>query len=164
MNCVIHYQMPAVTVCRVCGSGLCPECASAQNPPVCKNCLSRHYTRLKKEYITSFVLSAILAVLTIAFGIYSVNSKSIPLSQISIINLLVVGLWFGSFPQGWMGLGRIPRNLLIFGTGVYSVDTGHIEMSGIMLLGIRLCLAVILGPLFLLIRLIQYFLFVKKIQ
>lgn len=164
MNCVMHYDLQAVALCQVCGSGLCPTCAQAYHPPVCENCLSRHYQKTKQSYLTSFLISLIFLIAIVAFSIYSGLSRNYTLTEINLLNLLIIGLWFGSIPQGWVGLGRIPRSFLIFGTDAYSPTGQFIPMSSCLLLMIRAVLAYLLGPIFMVIRIVQYLLFARKLR
>lgn len=47
MECINHRGVPAVGTCNVCGKGLCAECASRFETPLCESCLLKHNSSIE---------------------------------------------------------------------------------------------------------------------
>ncbi len=66
MNCKNHIDTPAVGQCSNCGAGLCHDCMSVFEPPLCYECAKQIYledAKLQRKILFSFIASGILGVI-----------------------------------------------------------------------------------------------------
>lgn len=62
MNCFYHPDRPAVAQCPDCGKGLCRECASKYEKPICTECNNKRGKSATINYAKPLIVCAILFV------------------------------------------------------------------------------------------------------
>lgn len=68
MNCYYHPSRPAVAQCPDCGKGLCRECASKYEKPICTECNNKRGKNATMTYARPLVVCAILFVVGCLVG------------------------------------------------------------------------------------------------
>lgn len=120
MNCFYHPDVPNVSVCKDCGTGLCVNCASRFSFPICKRCNSNRVSGeikfIKKDFGHVLLGSVLLVLIFVSFIIrheimvdHSVNSFSDLFSHyldyLAFV-LLIIGFYYISMAivVGWKTL------------------------------------------------------------
>lgn len=68
MNCYYHPSRPAVAQCPDCGKGLCRECASKYEKPICTECNNKRGKNATITYAKPLIVCAILFVVGCLVG------------------------------------------------------------------------------------------------
>lgn len=68
MNCYYHPSRPAVAQCPDCGKGLCRECASKYEKPICTECNNKRGNNATITYAKPLIVCAILFVVGCLVG------------------------------------------------------------------------------------------------
>jgi hypothetical protein len=68
VNCYYHPSRPAVAQCPDCGKGLCRECASKYEKPICTECNNKRGKNATMTYARPLVVCAILFVVGCLVG------------------------------------------------------------------------------------------------
>ena len=110
MNCYNHYDAPAAAQCMDCGRGLCVNCLSHWEIPICDICNKKRAnaerTRIIKELLITLVAGIIGVFVAQEWMAESFDSKAI--SIISSFSL------FAGIVSGWKALSSMtPRAFLI---------------------------------------------------
>ena len=95
MNCFYHEERNATTSCHSCGKGLCSECATIINVPICKDCIAEHVQSEKYKMVKSIIIGLISGVVC------------------SIILENPAGLMFAWVPFGWVALSAITPKIFL---------------------------------------------------
>lgn len=108
MNCFNHPSEIAVGTCNDCNKGLCQECATRYEFPICVNCNQQRIKYEKKEIIKGFLI-----ILGVGF-ILSLLMKSFMTnySQIRGLPLFIHYACFASV-AGWRFLNRITPSFFL---------------------------------------------------
>lgn len=161
MNCMQHVSLPAVATCQKCGVGLCQQCASKYTPPICDSCVAANYRKRKSGYVVSFIASVVIALLTMGICVYAMlttQPDSVALQPEYRLRLIGVitfyGVLFGCFPQGWAGLTSITPKMFLTMPCLFWY----------FFLVIKAGLALFVGPIFLVVRIVQFVLLSRKPQ
>ena len=96
MRCYYHPDREATVTCNTCGKGLCSECGGLFQPPTCRSCAEESAGNVKKEMITSIILSVILMFV----GIFATGDIS--------------GILLAGIPYGWTILNRIQPSMFLW--------------------------------------------------
>ncbi|MBE7012009.1 MAG: hypothetical protein E7415_04985 [Ruminococcaceae bacterium] len=96
MNCFYHGDRAATVTCQSCGRGLCTECASITDTPVCKDCIQDYVRSEKAEMLKTIVIGLIIG---IALSVFIGDIK---------------GLCFGWVPFGWKSLNAVTPQVFLF--------------------------------------------------
>lgn len=121
MNCYNHYDAPAAAQCMDCGRGLCVNCLSYWEIPICDICNKKRAnaerTRIIKELLITLVAGIIGVFVAQEWMAESFDSKA--------IRILSSFFCFAGMVSGWKALTSItPRVFLIlplFGWVIYFV-------------------------------------------
>ena len=131
MRCYYHPHRYAVAQCPDCGKGLCKECASKYQRPICKSCNEKRGRDDLKNY------SKQLFVCTIMFAIGCLIGSSMGEDAI------IMGYLFTCIYGGWSIVGMFFQNIFV------SLDAHSIFMY----YALRIILSAIIGvfatPIFL---------------
>ena len=123
MNCYYHPNRRAVAQCPDCGKGLCRECASRYEKPICMNCNEKRGREGLKTYAMPLVVCALLFGLGCLLG---GRMGEMP---------LIVGYIFTCVYGGWNVVGLLFSNIFI-----------SLNMQSIIFYyGLRILLSVIVG-------------------
>ena len=68
MNCYYHPNRPAVAQCPDCGKGLCQECASKYEKPICTECNEKRGVNERRDYLKPLIICSILFVIGCVVG------------------------------------------------------------------------------------------------
>lgn len=161
MNCFYHYDRLACAQCRICGKGLCNECANQNG--ICNNCLLNEKRKSEASDRKVIVLSAILfslallrviIIILLACIISSINpeiltnSDALTTSEILkvTVNMIYSVITAAGIPWGWTWLtkhftGKFILWLPIIGWIIY--------------LGLKLILAIYIGWMVLIFQIHQ---------
>ena len=101
MRCYYHPHRYAVAQCPDCGKGLCKECASKYQRPICKSCNEKRGRDDLKNY------SKPLFVCTIMFGIGCLIGSSMGEDAI------IMGYLFTCIYGGWSIVGMFFQNIFV---------------------------------------------------
>lgn len=131
MNCYYHPSRPAVAQCPDCGKGLCRECASKYEKPICPECNDKRGKGAIKSYSKPLIVCAFM------FAIGCLIGKSLGDSP------YIMGYIFTCIYGGWSIVEMFFSNIFI------SLDLHSI----IFYYGLKAMLAMIAGifatPIFL---------------
>lgn len=123
MNCYYHTNRQAVAQCPDCGKGLCKECASKYEKPICTPCNKKR----GKEGIKTYVMPIMVCALLFGLGCFAGwKMGEMP---------LVMGYIFTCVYGGWNIVGLLFSNVFI------SLNIQSI----IFYYGLRILLSVIVG-------------------
>lgn len=133
MNCYYHPDRPAVAQCPDCGKGLCRECASKFEKPICAACNDKRGKSAMVNYAKPLVVCAIFFLVGCLVG------KSAGFGDAPAI----MGYIFTCIYGGWSIVDMFLSNIFI------SLDIRSI----VFYYGLKIILAVIIGifatPIFL---------------
>ena len=101
MRCYYHPHRYAVAQCPDCGKGLCKECASKYQRPICKSCNEKRGRNDLKNY------SKPLFVCTIMFAIGCLIGSSMGEDAI------IMGYLFTCIYGGWSIVGMFFQNIFV---------------------------------------------------
>lgn len=142
MKCAYHYDRNAVATCKVCGKGLCQECADLISPPQCVGCFKNNLEAEKSKVVKSLVCAGVLALVIFFGGVLGPNGN------------IVEAFFWACVPFGWIALNRITPNIfLIMPVGGW-----------IVYFLIKLVLSMVVGIVALPYKLIKDMLYIKKIN
>lgn len=83
MNCYYHPDRPAVAQCPDCGKGLCRECASTYEKPICPDCHDKRGKLATKNYVRPLIVcAALFAVGCLAAGALGMGEQPLLLGYI----------------------------------------------------------------------------------
>ena len=123
MNCYYHPYRRAVAQCPDCGKGLCKECASKYQKPICPECNNKRGREGLKTYITPLIVCALL------FGLGCIVGAK--MGELPVMMGYIFTCIFG----GWNIVGLLFSNIFV---------TLNIQ-SIILYYGLRVLLSVIVG-------------------
>ena len=86
----------SVNKCSICGRQLTIKEDQAFNPPTCMNCAREQAEKIKKEMITSIIISVVLMVA----GIFLIRNP--------------LGFLLAGIPYGWALLNKITPNIFLW--------------------------------------------------
>ncbi len=109
MNCFNHNELVAVSTCQDCNKGLCSECTSMYEIPICKTCNSKRRTKEKISIYKEILLSIVVGI--IVYSIY--KSESIDFAQKSFAEKAFSFYAFASMVSGWKFLTSITPSLFL---------------------------------------------------
>ena len=69
MNCYYHPNRPVVAQCPDCGKGLCPECASKYEKPICAECNEKRGRNEQRDYLKPLIICSILFAVGCVVGV-----------------------------------------------------------------------------------------------
>jgi hypothetical protein len=122
MNCFNHTDEPAVASCVDCGKGLCKECASLYEFPICNECNAKRSKKEKNQLVIKYIPSIILFAGGFVFGLKTGNIGS----------AVVTGYIFAGFLWGWSVITFIQPKMFLFlsffGWALYFLVKGIIAM------------------------------------
>lgn len=81
MNCYYHPTRPAVAQCPDCGKGLCKECASKFEKPICEGCNNKRGKDNLKTYLKPIIVCAVLFIVGCFVG-KSIGDAPVPMGYI----------------------------------------------------------------------------------
>ncbi|MBF0914050.1 hypothetical protein HXK64_03840, partial [Candidatus Gracilibacteria bacterium] len=112
MKCYNHPENDAVATCADCQKGLCHECASIYQEPVCAPCNQK---RINYEHQNIFKDFGIMLVLGIGLTYLWVSMFSERLSHgIDVMFVIVYFYIFFSIYNGWKFLNKITPEMFLF--------------------------------------------------
>lgn len=123
MNCYYHPHRRAVAQCPDCGKGLCKDCASQYQQPICSECNNKRSREGLKAYITPLIVCLLLFALGYIVGSSFGESP------------FIMGYIFTCIYGGWSIVGMIFSNIFV------SMNIQSI----IFYYGLRILLSVIVG-------------------
>jgi len=116
MNCFNHPEEVAVASCIDCGKGLCKECTSLYQMPICNECNMKRVKNDKSDIFRIYLPSIICFVAGIIIMVLSIGIKG-------IFPGIIFGWLLAGIPWGWKVVTFIqPRMFLflsIFGWVIY---------------------------------------------
>ncbi|MDO6473310.1 hypothetical protein [Maribacter sp. 1_MG-2023] len=112
MNCYKHHEIIAVSQCKGCGRGMCPECTEQFSVPSCDNCRVQQEKTIKGETrvvktkeVSSVLLELILTVIAGLIGQSFMSSDSLSSPDdgpiLSAITKYIPFLVSAGFVSGW---------------------------------------------------------------
>lgn len=107
MKCANHPELDAVATCVDCGKGLCSDCSSAYEFPICENCNSGRVAGEKKELMKNIALTILFFIIG---GYFAVSSGG----SVNIVAVIVIGYLFAGIPWGWSFLNKITPSIFLF--------------------------------------------------
>lgn len=124
MNCYYHSDQIAVAQCTDCGKGLCKDCASIYEIPICDSCNKKRISNEEKHLINELLFIGIGgAVLTCLMSILMNNSHHPVNGDTSITHYLILFYMFSGAIAGWQTLTKITSSMFIsmsfVGWGIY---------------------------------------------
>jgi len=131
MQCTQHVDQGAVGTCNSCGRGLCPECISVFQPPLCPTCALAHNQGVERQLKRQLAWMGALFVIALILLMGHMTAPS------AIGGALMVAF----FPAGWRFLGKF-----------FSPDGNYLHplarwMNLGFQAGLALMLGVVLGPI-----------------
>lgn len=106
MNCYNHPEKVAVASCVDCGKGLCKECASLYQIPICNECNLKRVKNDKGNITKIYLPSILLFILGMLLGIFGYNG--------SYTLGIFFGYLFASVPWGWKIVTFIQPRMFLF--------------------------------------------------
>ncbi|MCL2130347.1 MAG: hypothetical protein FWH35_08345 [Treponema sp.] len=104
MNCFNHAEVAAVASCIDCGKGLCKECSSLYQIPICNECNLKRVKADKGNIVKVYLPSILLFIICLVIGI--ANGK------------VALGIFFGwisaGVPWGWKAVTFIQPRMFLF--------------------------------------------------
>lgn len=113
MNCYYHADRQAVAQCIDCGKGLCSECASHYDKPICMDCVMNRNQELKSSAFKSLASLIIGIVLGIVFYIINKSGSDGP-TEFTLFTAIIFGIEIAGIPVGWKALNKITPNMFIW--------------------------------------------------
>ncbi len=107
MKCANHPELDAVATCVDCGKGLCSDCTSAYEFPICESCNAGRVAGEKKELMKNIALT----VLFFFVGVYFASSSG---GGSNVVGMIVIGYLFAGIPWGWSFLNKITPSIFLF--------------------------------------------------
>jgi hypothetical protein len=118
MNCYKHHEIIAVSQCKGCGRGMCPECTEQFSVPSCENCRAQHENTIKGEKrvgktkeVSSVLLELILTVIAGLIGQSFMSSDSLSSPDdgpiLSAFTTYIPFLISAGFVSGWYVLKAV---------------------------------------------------------
>lgn len=107
MKCANHPTLDAVATCVDCGKGLCSDCSSAYEFPICENCNAGRVGDEKKVLTRNIALTVLFFIL----GFYFANSSA---GSFQLVGGIVIGYIFAGIPWGWSFLNKITPSIFLF--------------------------------------------------
>jgi hypothetical protein len=112
MNCYYHPQTTIVATCPDCTKGLCANCSTQYNLPICQACNSARATSEKNSILIELGWMVGAVIVGIIFSIKVPGFKAMflrqPLSAIVFFYLLV------SIVTGWRQLNKLTSSYFLF--------------------------------------------------
>ena len=104
MNCFNHTEITAVASCIDCGKGLCKECSSLYQIPICNECNLKRVKNDKGNILKVYLPTIILFIIGLVIGIYN---GGVGLG-------LVLGWVSAGVPWGWKVITFIQPRMFLF--------------------------------------------------
>lgn len=133
MKCGKHIGFDAVGTCNGCGQGLCPDCLSIFNPPLCDGCAISHNQRVARSFWVQLIAMAFVFVFAM-----TIFASTFPV----FTSILCSAVAAFSIP-GWQFLSRY-----------WPADGGYVDPTGrlfhiVMHAGLSLAIGIAVGPVYL---------------
>ena len=113
MNCFNHPEEAAVASCLDCGKGLCKECASLYQMPICNDCNLKRVKNDKSNIIKVYAPSIVLFLIGIPFGVYSVAPEDASIF-VKIGFGIISGYFYAAIPWGWKAITFLQPKMFLF--------------------------------------------------
>lgn len=116
MNCFNHPELVSVAVCQDCKKGLCHQCASKYNIPICSQCVANR-NRTEKSIIYREFLWYLGVGFILVFILAYLPSQSIDLFENNIDGIkhyLLLMFLGASIVAGWKTLDKLTSNYFLF--------------------------------------------------
>ena len=115
MKCFNHSDIDANGTCQDCGKGLCGECVSRFDFPLCEPCLLTHNSNVSKQLYFGLAITAIIFIAVTYFFYMNVGNQE----QLGK-SVLMGGLMAGTY-WGWKFLTDYFPNLTMGTTNVWFI-------------------------------------------
>ena len=154
MNCFNHTDRTAVAQCNQCGKFLCKECASKWKPVLCDSCAEGFIRAERMAEARYFKPALILFTVVLAIRLFStiamaVGVGSIPGLILGVVFSFVNAAMIGGIPYGWRKLNMI--------SSYFDFILILPIMGWIIVFGLKLILAMLIGWIFFVPKLVTYF-------
>lgn len=146
MKCYNHPDQEAIAQCIDCGKGLCQECATRWDPPICDSCQNRRGNAELASLNREVMLYAGLSIVGIVFGFVMASSMK-ELGAGVIVLIFTYGITFPMYAAGWKWLNHLTDRFTLLAT----------PMVWIIYLFVKLMLSAVVGMIALPYRLYSIF-------
>lgn len=75
MECINHQGVQAAGTCSSCSKGLCSQCVSRFEPPLCEPCLVKRNNAVERRCYTELGITAAIFIVAIVWYLFSNNTK-----------------------------------------------------------------------------------------
>ena len=153
MKCYNHPNQDAIAQCVDCGKGLCQECETRWDPPICDSCQNSRANAELASLNRELMLYVGLAIAGIVFGFFMVSSMASSAKQAGFGGLggfglvFTYGLAFPIYAAGWKWLNHLTDHFTLLAT----------PMVWIIYLIVKLMFSAVVGMLALPYRLFSIF-------
>jgi len=106
MNCFYHPDTVSVAACVDCGKGLCQECASRYQFPICNECNEIRLKSEKQAIFKQYIPSAIFFIAGLIFGLKVINEN--------VYSSIVLGYMIAGVFWGWKVISFIQPKMFLF--------------------------------------------------
>jgi len=106
MNCFYHEDHTSVATCVDCGKGLCRECTSRYEMPICNECNEKRSRTEKQIIVRQYIPSALFFIGGIVFSIYVMESD--------VVFAILFGYLMAGVFWGWKVISFIQPKMFLF--------------------------------------------------
>lgn len=128
MKCFYHPELDAVAQCEKCSKGLCNDCATKYNRPICESCAKKELRAKLSYYRMPLIVCAVL--FAVVFIICS--QQDLQMYQTISYSLGIISLYVG-----WKVFGNIGKSYsVISGDGFTMLAFFFIKIVAVLLVGV----------------------------